>query len=774
VDARRRRRGSAGLALALWVALSGGGPARADERDGAGSARRPEAGAQSPEPERILPPRITGEPSVAYPAGASGDAVVVLELVVDVRGRVSEASLIRGEEPFASAAASGARAWLFEAATRGGAPVAARIRYEVRFEDPGAAHLTAREAAAGEVDPGDADAVSGAAEGEEPAAEIVVVGARRSPTTLTRAEARELPGAFGDPFRAIEGLPGVTPIGSGLPYFYVRGAPPGNVGYFLDGVRVPALFHAAVGPSVIHPALIERVELHPGPYPARYGRHAGGVVVAETAPPGEAFGGEASLRLVDAGALVQAPFASQRGHVTLSGRTSYTRPVLSLILPELSLEYRDYQGRVAYRLSEADTVSVFAFGAYDHATQERNDGASRRTLYDVGFHRADVRYDRALPAGGRLRVATTVGKDASTISEGQVSVRSDLVGLRTELSQPLGARAVLLAGADVMHERYDLTTRLLGTGLDSARTVDEFNRRYPSRTDVTSGFWVETPLDAAPGVRLAPGLRCDVFNSGDTTTASVDPRASAELDVSPAVTLVHGVGLAHQRPSFLIPVPGIQPELDRLQRSVQSSYGVRWRLPEDLLASATAYHAIMFGLSDAFGISRLDNGDPAVTEETRMRGRAYGIELMVRRPLTRRLGGFLAYTLSRSERLAGRVSGPAAADRTHVASAALGYDLGRRWRAGARAMVYTGAPADVAYVEAARNPPRTAPYWRLDWRVEKRWPIGSSGAWWAVVFEVLNTTLNSEEITRSCSAYVCRRETFGPVTVPSVGLEAAF
>jgi len=61
--------------------------------------------------------------------------------------------------------------------------------------------------------------------------EILVLG-ERAPTRhrLGRAEVREMPGAFGDPFRAIEALPGVVPLVSGLPYFYVRGAPPGNVG----------------------------------------------------------------------------------------------------------------------------------------------------------------------------------------------------------------------------------------------------------------------------------------------------------------------------------------------------------------------------------------------------------------------------------------------------------------------------------------------------------------------------------------------------------------
>src|SRR5688572_3114978 len=76
---------------------------------------------------------------------------------------------------------------------------------------------------------------------EETPVEITVEGERPQPmrSSLQRAEIRQVPGAFGDPFRAVEVLPGVTPVISGLPFFYVRGAPPGNVGYFLDGVRVP-------------------------------------------------------------------------------------------------------------------------------------------------------------------------------------------------------------------------------------------------------------------------------------------------------------------------------------------------------------------------------------------------------------------------------------------------------------------------------------------------------------------------------------------------------
>src|SRR5690606_19600098 len=89
--------------------------------------------------------------------------------------------------------------------------------------------------------------------------------------TITAKESRQLPGAFGDPFRAVEVLPGVTPLFSGLPYFYLRGAPPGNVAYYYDGVRIPLLYHFAAGPAVVHPAFIGNVDIYPGAYPVRWG-----------------------------------------------------------------------------------------------------------------------------------------------------------------------------------------------------------------------------------------------------------------------------------------------------------------------------------------------------------------------------------------------------------------------------------------------------------------------------------------------------------------------
>jgi hypothetical protein len=181
-------------------------------------------------------------------------------------------------------------------------------------------------------------------------------------------------------------------------------------------------------------------------------------------------------------------------------------------------------------------------------------------------------------------------------------------------------------------------------------------------------------------------------------------------------------------------------------------------------------------MTDDLGVSRLDNevSNDVGALLPRTFGRAVGLEFYLSRSLTRDLGGYVSYTLSRSDRVLGRAEGPSTFDRRHVFNAALSYDLGKRWRAGARTTFYTGIPADVWYARAAKDPPRTRPFYRLDWRVEKSWLLGNGGAFWSLVFEVLNTTLNKEELEASCYAYGCRRERIGPVTLPSVGLEAAF
>src|SRR5690606_38403290 len=245
---------------------------------------------------------------------------------------------------------------------------------------------------------------------------VLVIGERSEPSagqrSLSRASVRQMPGVFGDAFRAVETLPGVTPMISGVPYFYVRGAPPRNVGYFLDGMRVPLLFHLAAGPSVVHPAFIGKVDLYAGPYPAEYGRFTGGIVAGETAPPTYDHRGEVSVRLVDAGGMVETHAFDRRLSLMAAGRYSYTALVVSLVAPDFNLSYWDYQLRAAYEINESESVTLFAFGALDKAS-ENPPGGPKSSIFDLVFHRYDLRYDKRFKDGGKMRAAVLAGTEVS-------------------------------------------------------------------------------------------------------------------------------------------------------------------------------------------------------------------------------------------------------------------------------------------------------------------------------------------------------------------------
>ena len=182
-----------------------------------------------------------------------------------------------------------------------------------------------------------------------------------------------MPGAFGDAFRALESLPGVTPIVSGLPYYFVRGAPPGNTGFFIDGVRVPGLFHLGVGPAVMYPALHRPRRSLQGAYPVSFGRFA------EASSPPRRCGADHARPTGRSVCSTRArswrrrsaskPTAPHRGERARLRSHGYPGLLLSIFAPNAGLAYWDYQSRVSYEPPDRDVVSVLGFGSYDSVSQ---------------------------------------------------------------------------------------------------------------------------------------------------------------------------------------------------------------------------------------------------------------------------------------------------------------------------------------------------------------------------------------------------------------------
>ena len=644
-------------------------------------------------------------------------------------------------------------------------------------------------------------------------------------TTLSKRDIREMPGSFGDAFRAIDALPGIAPLVSGIPYFYMRGAPPNNAGYTIDGVRVPQLFHIGVGQSVIHPGLVERVDFFPSVAPVRYGGVAGGIVAGETRQPATEFRGEATLRLVDAGVLVEAPFSEGRGTALIAARYGYPGPIISAVSQDTKLEYWDYQARAAVALGRDDAISVFAFGGHDYyATRSPSMDPQARNEFTEqfasDFHRVDLRYDHAL-SGGRMRFAVTGGYDTQGTEPTYMSDHS--LGARLSLEQRLGEGLVFRGGAEARFDHYGIRVTRVGPGEPVAPASAN-----PPPDNFSAGVYSDVVWSVSPRVELVPGARFDVFASERpreapasgterTVIPAFDPRLSARAGIAPGVVWLAGIGLAHQYPSLRLgdvpgpvaSVPGFPFGVQELQTSAQASQGFELALPEDLTLTVSGFYSLFWGLTDLssscfqFMPGNMPEpmpGDPVpplvCPNNDPVRGRAYGLEVLLRRSFSKRLAGWFSYTLSRSTQQAHffRPDGtealetvPSNFDRTHVLNAVLAYDLGRRWKVGSRFVYYSGTPysnLDGSFPVPPYNAYRNPPFYRVDFRLEKSWRLGSNGSI-AFVLEGQNVTL-SKEVTGlglECegtgtpggeASTRCEQSTIGPLTIPSVGVEAFF
>lgn len=754
-----------------------------NDRDAAGEqapANTPDGPSTAPLAAELVPPKPLDTP-LAYPEDATGAATVLLELTIDAEGHVRDALVVLGPPRFADLASAAALEWRFTPAELRGRRVPAKIRFTVRFTPP-------------ESEPESAPVPEGASEPASPARparrvaaqtppsnqdaelEFVVQGERRAPgsVTITRVEARAMPGTFGDPLRSIEAQPGVVPIVSGLPAFFIRGAPPANVGFFIDGVDLPLLYHAFLGPSVVHPALIGGFEFYPGASPVEYGRFAGPVVAVRTSPMEGRFSGEGALRAIDVGGFVEVPFrgcqsapgACGSSGARLAGRYSYTGLILSL-LGKAKLDYWDYLGEVKHALGPNDSVGVLAFGAFDYFRAPQEEAANSGA--EVSFHRIDARWDHRFGPRTKVRTAITLGYDRAAGADSGSSVVTDhSVRGRVAFSHDISDRASLAAGADVRVDHFGLNA--------NPRYFD--NRDYlilfPERDDVVAGAYLSGEFVPTRGIRVAPGVRADVYHSQGTTKVGVDPRVAADFYVSPNVRLEHSIGIAHQRPNYAAQVPGAQvADLEGgLQWALLWSSGVQWSLPSDVSASAAVFRTAYFRALDPIGGARDFTLDASVLER-RSTIAAVGLELKLSRKFTRKLSGFLSYTLSRTDQSQGNVESPSGFDRPHVLQGVLGYDFGKGIRAGVRAVYYSGIPElRLGIPSRFSDQRRGTPYFRTDVRLEKRWSLGDR-AYWGLVGEVLNATSTSEVVRLDCGE-LCRERLAGPVILPSVGLEAGF
>jgi outer membrane receptor protein involved in Fe transport len=723
--------------------------------------------AESSAPAVLTPPRLVQPVEPRLPADASvpPGAFVVLELLVDEHGAVTDVVPVEGNDAaLQPAVAEAAKRFVFVPAQRDGRAIPARIRYRYDLPPPSATPNVpvpvpdpspplAPPIATPSEPPPPADDDEDPAFGATARTEAPVREVTRRPVTAERVA--KIAGANNDPLRAVETLPGVArpPLGETL--LLVRGAGANDSVVMVDGTPVLLLYHIGGLQSFLNPALLDRVDFYPGNFSARYGRAIGGAIDARLrGPKRDAWHGIADISLLSASLLVEGPIGD-RASVAVAGRRSYIDVLLGeaddtfLAAPV----YWDYQALASYRPGNADELYLQAFGSSDSlAILFEEDGDPELTELrgqlsaHTQFHRGLLGWKHRYGGGYAHDVKLGVGYLMLDAQIGELldqRARTPDFHGRGDFHLPLAPEWLTLdVGFDFVgyagHLSYegpqfrenevdpgsDLTA-----GVKLERDVDLF---YP-------GGYLELTIRPWPQLSLIPGLRADYFS--DIEASVLDPRFSARYELTDDTALKAGVGKFSKPPELGAAIEGIgNPELDPIY-ALHVSAGVEQALGEVLELDVEGFYKRLYDM-----VSNTEDGSPPFLVNEGQ-GRIYGLEVSLQLEADE-LFGSLAYTLSRSERqLREGEYLLFDYDQPHILTVAAGYELGKGWQLSGTFRLVSGNPETpieraVFNADADRylpiygepNSARAALFHRLDVRIEKRFVLGGPGSNDSVTF----------------------------------------
>ena len=601
-----------------------------------------------------------------------------------------------------------------------------------------------------------------------------------SRTTLSGPEITRIPGTFGDPFRVVSVLPGVTNVAGLLPLLDRARLEPRHHRHparrRAPAADVPPAGWAerrAPGDDRPHRLLPGRLPGHVRRLHGRHHRrhHARG------APDERRV--DIDLTLTQAGALVREPIEPLHTTVTVAGRIGYPGVLLSLLAPNVSLAYWDYQARLDFG-SERNHFVAFFFGAEDELKLRPAPTQPLQTVARFTFHRMDFRYQHGTTDANEL-VRIVFGYDDSFLGNGnggtQIAGDTGLgngvwsVNPQVRAHRALRRWLTLDAGA----ESYDHAINHpppASNAPQSQAAMDVANLFNPNGFYTQTGAFVQAIVTPAPRLRVIPGVRADLYDErldggGGVTQTSVDPRLLARYHLTDAgrgdVWVKGVVGRYHQPPRLFIPVPGLEASSLNLGllASTQYSVGAEAALARAIEIDVNAYYnsmdPILFDLAVNPTATDLQPPQPTMPPDqvphnpmsqsdrtlnglfTKRVGRSYGLEVLLRRRSADGLFGWVSYTLSRSERLGPQGWQLFDFDRLHVLNLVAGQRLPRNWEVGARVLYQTGTPLTTVF---GTNVARSDAQFRVDLRLDKR------AVWnrWLLDFyvDIINTTVAAE------------------------------
>ena len=612
--------------------------------------------------------------------------------------------------------------------------------------------------------------------------ELVVLASKLSKrmdaVAVSSEQATKVAGTGGDAIKVVENLPGVARSSVGSGALVVWGAGTADTRVYVEGVHVPVLYHEGGFRSVVHSDLVRNVELEPGGYGAAYGRGLGGLVTVGYRPlEANGYHGSVAVDVIDAAASVRGQIG-EKIRFSVAARKSHLDRVLGWVASDNVGEfvpiprYWDGQMRFAYVLSPEESIEAGTLSSSDRISRSfvQADPLDTKTeLKSSGFHRVYVNYRKQSNDGAQISVVPYYGTNRNRIESrfggvpAALSSKTKLLGMRASWFGPVSDTVYGTVGFDSeiefasLNRQGSVTTppregdvRVFGQLPDDQVNADRWQTMIVGIAPYGQLDWslLDGKLHVIPGMRFEPSLRGGSrFTPPEGNVPAVgyrnqdahlEPRLALRYSVSSTFVFRAATGLYHQPPlaEDLSPVFG-NPRLGA-SSAMHYLLGGQAQIAEGLSVEVTGFYSGQSKL-----VTRSQLSSPAVAQALVQdgKGRAYGAQVMLRQEMTKRLFGWVSYSIIRSERTDGEGTRyrPFDFDQTHVFTALASYDLGKGYEFGSRFRFSTGY-ARTGVIGAAydarvdgyqplfgpHNGTRIPNFYQLDARLAKSFKLGKT------------------------------------------------
>jgi TonB family protein len=546
--------------------------------------------------------------------------------------------------------------------------------------------------------------------------------------TLAIDEIKRIPGTFGDPVKVIQTLPGAarSPFGTGL--LIIRGANPEDTAVYVDGVRIPIVYHLTGTTSVLSPEVVEAVDYLPGGYGVQFGRSMAGTVNVRTK---EKFDDSKLIwgtDLLDSQLWYEGNLGKKKQHgFAIGARRSY----IDLFIPLLTANtgftvrpvYWDYQVKWIPQMGEGEHFSVFLYGFQDilrvstppdvaQGTDVNTQGDLKTTYQS---HRIVARWRKEFSDRLSFELQPSIGVDLNNIGLGQdfgLDNWNVIAQLRSEVVWRPHDAIEIVPGIDFIGGPWDFAFR---SALSFEDLGDPLAERDPVAFDGNGTAWSPDaylklnlrPLKDRERWLITPGVRLTqvayVYGGGVTFGEDVAPAYIPALDARLATrakvfeigeqtgTIKASSGLYHQAPQPFESI-GLGVSVDLLaERAWNSSLGFEHRISPAVSWDLDVFYRRMDRLVE-FNDSFVGRGSQPFANSGE--GYAAGFELILRHAKTGPFFGWISYTFSRSFRRSdpGDAWTPFDFDQPHIFSAQGGYSLPFDIGISAQLQVVSGNP----------------------------------------------------------------------------------